>query len=118
MPTNTGATSAIGISPILTFSGFSGVPPPPPPEPPSSPHPVATSTVAASIASAAVRRRILASLSRRLLPLDQPVHVRPQARELRQLLRVDLVARVRQVDLQHLAHLRRRRREHDDAVGH
>ena len=28
MPTNTGATSAIGISPILTFSGFSGVPPP------------------------------------------------------------------------------------------
>src|SRR5688572_12950680 len=117
IPTNTGATSAIGISPILTFSGFSGVPPPPP-EPPSSPHPVATSTVAASIASAAVRRRILASPSRRLLPLDQPVHVRPQARELRQLLRVDLVARVRQVDAQHLANLRRRRGEHDDAVGH
>ena len=47
MPTKTGATSAIGISPILTFSGCSGVPPPPPLSP-SSPHPVATSTVAAS----------------------------------------------------------------------
>src|SRR5215211_4556851 len=104
-----------GSSPILTFSGFSGVPPPPP-DPPSSPHPVATSTVAASIASAAVRRRILVS-SRRLLPLDQPVDVRPQARELRQLLRVHLVARVRQVDAQHLAHLGRRGRQHDDAVG-
>src|SRR5215211_6098061 len=115
MPTNTGATSAIGISPILTVSGFSGVPPPPPPEPPSSPHPVATTAVAASIASAAVRRRILVS-SRRLLPLDQPVDVRPQARELRQLLRVDLVARMRQVDAQHLAHLGRRGREHDDPV--
>src|SRR5215216_504145 len=116
MPTNTGATSAIGISPILTVSGFSGVPPPPPPEPPSSPHPVATTTAAASIASAAVRRRILVS-SRRLLPLDQPVDVRPQARELRQLLRVHLVARVRQVDAQHLAPLGRRGRQHDDAVG-
>src|SRR5215210_4691309 len=107
IPTKTGATSAIGISPILTFSGFSGVPPPP--ESLSSPHPVATSTVVASIASAAVRRRILVS-SRRLLPLDQPVDVRPQARELRQLLRVHLVARMRQVDAQHLAHLGRRGR--------
>src|SRR5687768_5883766 len=102
MPTKTGATSAIGISPILTFCGCCGVPPPSPPEPPSSPHPVATSTVAASMAIAAVSRRILASSSRRLLPLDQPVHVGAQARELRQLLRVDLVARVRQVDAQHL----------------
>src|SRR6185436_9206823 len=105
MPTKTGATSAIGISPILTFSGFCGVPPPPPEEP-SSPHPVATSAVAASIASAAVRRRILVSSRRGLLPLDQPVDVRPQARELRQLLRVDLVARMRQVDADLLAHLR------------
>src|ERR671911_2025629 len=116
MPTKTGATSAIGISPILTVSGCSGVPPPPPPEPPSSPHPVATSRVATSIASAAVRRRILVS-SRRLLPLDQPVDVRPQPRELRQLLRVDLVARVRQGDGQRLAPLRRGGREDDDAVG-
>src|SRR4029078_4820143 len=89
MPTKTGATSAIGISPILTFSGFSAVPPPPPP-PPSSPRPVAISALAAS---AATSRRIL--FSSRLLPLDQPVHVRPQARELRQLLRLRPASRAR-----------------------
>ena len=75
--------------PDLDLSGCSASPPPPPP--PSSPHPVAISALAAS---AATTRRIL--FSSRSLPLDQPVDVRAQARELRQLLRLDLVARARQ----------------------
>ena len=52
-----------------------------------------------------------------LLSLDQAVDVRAQVRELRQLLRRDLVARVRQRDRDDLLHLGRRVRQHDDAVG-
>src|SRR5919112_174049 len=117
MPTNTGATSAIGISPIWSFSGCDGVPPPPDDAASAPPHALASSAVAASAANARPKRCILLSPSVRFLPLDQPVDVRAQARELRQLLRVDLVTRMRKVDAQHLPDLGGGRREHDDAVS-
>src|SRR6478672_24512 len=52
-----------------------------------------------------------------LLALDQPVDVRPEPRELRQLLRGDLVTRLRQGDRDHLLHLGRCMGQRHDPVG-
>src|SRR5215211_3364012 len=52
-----------------------------------------------------------------LLALDEPVDVSPQVGEARQLLRLELVARVREVDGEDVLDLRRRVGEDDDAVG-
>ena len=53
---------------------------------------------------------------RDLVALDQPVDVRAQVREVGQLLGRDLVSHGRQLDRHDLLDLRRRVREHDDAV--
>src|SRR6188472_4172473 len=54
MPTNTGATSAIGISPIFTRSGAAGRP-----SSPSSPHPVASEQASATSVAAMPFRGVI-----------------------------------------------------------
>ena len=68
-------------------------------------------------ASPAPVRALSASAALGLLALDLPIHVRAKVRELRQLLRRDLVARAWEIDLHDLLHLGGRVREDDDPVG-
>src|SRR5829696_4356882 len=89
--------------------------PPSPPPPPSSPQPISTTAIAATTgASLRMDRPFLAGLP---AAFDRAVDVRPQAGELRQLLRLHLVARLWQTDLAGLLHGSRRGREDDDPVA-
>src|SRR5829696_9107531 len=89
--------------------------PPPPPSSPSSPQPISTMAIAAT--TGASLRMDCPFLARLPAAFDRAVDVRPQAGELRQLLRLHLVARLWQTDLADLLHGGRRGREDDDPVA-